>query len=84
MGTQIKSGAIGAIVGMVVAFATVFITTGSYKEKIDTNYVTIKNHEIRLDAHDNQITGIQHDAENLEDLVTEVRADIKTLLKRTE
>jgi outer membrane murein-binding lipoprotein Lpp len=84
MSEKIKCGSVGVIIGAVVTFATIMITTGSYKEKVDTTATTVGQHETRLNSHDVQISSIYARMQTLDELLKEVRSDIKELLKRTE
>lgn len=84
MSEKIKCGSVGVIIGAVVTFATIMISTGSYKEKVDTTATTVGQHETRLNGHDVQISSIESRVETNNELLKEVRSDIKELLKRTE
>ena len=84
MPSHIKSGTIGVIVGALVTFATIMITTGRYKQKIDAGENTLIQHEVRLNEHDKQISRIGSNVDSNGEMLREMRADIKELLKRPE
>ena len=84
MSEKIKSSLFGAVLGAGVTFATIFITTGSYKHKVDTNCRIVLDHESRIDIHESRLTGVELEVKDNKEMLSEVRADIKTLLRRTE
>lgn len=84
MSGRITCGTIGAIGGAALTFAAILLTTGSYKEKVDTTAKTVVLHEGRLTQHDGELSSLKAKVDSNAEMLREVRADIKELLKRTE
>jgi len=80
----IKTGMINVVVGIVAGVCAVLITTGSYKHKVDINTKAVCSHEKRLNVNENNITGLKHDVIGNQKLLSEMRSDIKELLRRSE
>ena len=81
MAKQIKTGIIGVLIGVVLTFGGIAGSTGSYKQKVDDNKTDIVAHETRLDSHDSKLTAQGRDIEHGNEMIREVRADVKILIQ---
>lgn len=84
MSRDIKSGFIGGGIGVLVSLATMFLTAGTYKEKVDQNGICLQNHDTRLDLHDAEISAVKQARESDHEILLEIRAGQKEVIKKLD
>lgn len=84
MAKDIKSGFIGILIGAVLTFGTIALTTGAYKQKVDDNCHKISSVDARLNITEGDVRVLSSQVATADAMLMEVRSDVKELLKRTE
>ncbi len=84
MPEHVKVSAVSAVVGVFITFGSIFIATGSYRQKLDDTSKEIVQHRADIIALYTTSKGLEHDIQDIKQMQQESRADIKTLLIRTK